>query len=53
MYSFIKKKVEDSISNGVILPAAMWPVFDSVWNRNEYQEYLLRGGGGGIKAAGA
>jgi len=29
---------------GVILPAAMWPVFDSVWNINEYQQYLLIGG---------
>ena len=47
MYSFIiKKKVADSISNWVILPAVMWLVFDPVWNRNEYQEYLLKGGVG-------
>jgi hypothetical protein len=49
MCSFIKK-VLNSISNGVILPAAMWPVFHSVWNIKEYQEYLLKGG---VKAAGA
>jgi len=42
MCSFIKK-VPDSVSNGVIFPAAMWPVFDSVWNRNDYQQNLLRG----------
>jgi hypothetical protein len=30
----------------IILPAAQWPNFDAVSNRNEYQEYLL-----GAKAA--
>jgi hypothetical protein len=29
------------------------PGVDSASNRNEYQEYFLWGGGGGIKAAGA
>jgi len=43
MCSFLKK-VLNSISNGVILPAAMWPVFDSVWNINEYKQYLLKEG---------
>jgi hypothetical protein len=27
-----------------ILPAIMWPVFGSVSNRSEYQEYILGGG---------
>jgi hypothetical protein len=30
----------------IILPAALWPGFDSASNRNEYQEYLLGGKGG-------
>jgi hypothetical protein len=37
------KKFAVSISNGVILPAAMWPAFYSASNRNEYQQYLLEG----------
>ena len=32
----------------IILPAALWPRGDSVFNRNEYQEYFL-----GVRAAGA
>jgi hypothetical protein len=35
----------------VILLAPLWPWGYSAFNRNEYQEYFL--GGGGIKAAGA
>jgi len=30
----------------IILPATIWPGDDSATNRNEYQEYLLGGGGG-------
>jgi len=29
-----------------ILPAALWPMFDSACNRNEYQEYFLECKGG-------
>jgi len=32
----------------ITLPAALWPWFDSVSNRNEYQEYFL-----GVNAVGA